>query len=271
MRTKYDRMFERKNQTLLSEHYAKLIHEDDDESGESGSGSDDDAEDGEAPEQPLVGGDDPDADDGDFITLKRANHALDGDDEETPTDFATAKAEAAAQLSKRKLEMGKSKKAMSKYRAQGEKVVFDDEGAPHALYELQDEADFRAAGAQDDQARAFVEAERERLRAADVDDKELAKQKRREKKLRKKLRERDEDGDSDDDDGEGGAPVLAPIDDREDGYETPDFELPSGSEDEDSEDEEPQNKRSKQDAGKGQPSALETDEELALRLLNRRR
>ncbi|KAJ7730205.1 hypothetical protein B0H14DRAFT_3899306 [Mycena olivaceomarginata] len=49
VRTKYDRMFERKNQNVLSAHYSKLIE---------GDGDDDDEE--------------------EFITLKRADHELDG-------------------------------------------------------------------------------------------------------------------------------------------------------------------------------------------------
>jgi ATP-dependent RNA helicase DDX10/DBP4 len=49
VRTKYDRMFERKNQNVLSAHYSKLVE---------GDGDDDDEE--------------------EFITLKRADHELDG-------------------------------------------------------------------------------------------------------------------------------------------------------------------------------------------------
>ena len=55
MRTKYDRLFERKNQNILSEHYTKLIDH-------GGSDSDDE-----------------------FLTLKRADHDLDSDDDTIST------------------------------------------------------------------------------------------------------------------------------------------------------------------------------------------
>ncbi|KAJ7905156.1 P-loop containing nucleoside triphosphate hydrolase protein [Mycena leptocephala] len=74
VRTKYDRMFERKNQNVLSEHYSKLIE-----------------------------GGDGDGDEEDFITLKRADHDL-GEELGLPDE--------AADMSKRKQRMGKAKRAL---------------------------------------------------------------------------------------------------------------------------------------------------------------
>ena len=99
VRTKYDRMFERKNQNILSEHFNKMIdHEDDAAAG----GSDDD-----------------------FITLKRADHEL-SDSDAPEHDFA----------SKRKAKMANSKKAIAKYGARVTMLVFDDEGQAYELYQM---------------------------------------------------------------------------------------------------------------------------------------
>ncbi|SPO30744.1 probable HCA4 - can suppress the U14 snoRNA rRNA processing function [Ustilago trichophora] len=358
VRTKYDRMFERKNQDILSEHYSKLIADDvssaessdDSEGSEDGSDSDDASSDGEADgeetrygrsaarrkEDRLIGSDTSDSEDDsdddsaaealrgskpaskartvggdagdDFLTLKRADHALEDDGDaygiggdDIPITMEQAKADATENLSKRKLAMGQSKKALALAgkRGIGEKLIFDEDGEAHALYELQDEEAFKKQGDARTQAQRWEEEERERMQEADVKDKELAKEKRREKRRRQKEREKaaergddvddDDEGnesegeyasDDDDDDEEGGfgggRAVLAPIDNRSDGYETPDFELSSEEEDEsDSEDHEmyqaaPASKRRKTAVGSApttKKSKLEQEEELALRLL----
>lgn len=156
VRTKYDRMFERKNQNILSEHYTKLVDH-----------SEALLEDREAEE--------------DFITLKRADHALEDDGGE--------KLPESEGLSKRKLKQAGSKKAMLKYKGVGTKLIFDEEGEGHPLYEMEDDEAFHkgdALGA----GREFAENERNRLREADVRDKDEAKEKRREKKRKRQNRER---------------------------------------------------------------------------------
>lgn len=258
VRTKYERMANRQNQGVLSESYAKLVAEEDDaedSDDESDAKSEATSSGGNAP-QPLVGGDgsDDDDDEGDFLQLKRADHALEDDEDEEPTSGpvkdAAAKMEAAIQerkqldeehLSKRKLQQGQSKKAMADAgkRGAGTKLTFDDEGVAHRLYELQDEEDFKKAGSAADQAKRFVEEEGERLQQQDVEDKERVKEKRREKRRREKERDSQQrrggrDDDDDDGDDAEGAIALAPEDTRSDGYETPDFDL--GSEDDEDED-----------------------------------
>ncbi|EST08766.1 DNA/RNA helicase, DEAD/DEAH box type, N-terminal [Kalmanozyma brasiliensis GHG001] len=349
VRTKYDRMFERKNQDILSEHYAKLIADDDssaassDGSDASGDDSDSDATSddgdeegneetrygrsaGQRKEDRLIGSDtsdseessDNDSDDDtagalrkpkltskasitatsvdagdDFLTLKRADHALEDDGDaygigggdDLPVSMEQAKADATENLSKRKLAMGQSKKALALAgkRGIGEKLVFDEDGEAHALYELQDEEAFNQQGDARTQAQRWELEERERMQEADVKDKELAKEKRREKRRRQKEREKALDDDSDDDDNDdddadaGGRAVLAPIDNRSDGYETPDFELSSDEEDDDDDDsdddeaqmafEAPAAKRRKTAPTQSKKSKLEQEEELALRLL----
>ncbi|OCH87503.1 DEAD-domain-containing protein [Obba rivulosa] len=237
VRTKYDRMFERKNQNILSEHYNKLV---------------DHSADGDAPES-----------DDEFITLKRADHDLPGDAALSESDF----------VSKRKLKMANSKKALGKYGPKGNKLVFDDEGRPHEVYEMQD-ADkvFRGVDEAMEEGRRFVEGERGKLKEADVVDKAEAKEKKREKKRKRKEREHEGAG-LEDDDAYGPAIVPLPEDD---GYVSPEFDLSSGPEsDEEREQWQPPTKRAKVSAGKSRGPAtddlLQDEEELALQLLRSRR
>ena len=153
VRTKYDRLFERKNQNILSEHYNKLI-----DHSADGSGSDDE-----------------------FITLKRADHDL--DDDVLPESSYT---------SKRQQRMALSKKALAKNGPRGHKLVFDDAGDAHEVYELKDAKE--ALGDRNEvmaAGRRFAESERGKLREADVEDKAEAKEKKREKKRKRKERERE--------------------------------------------------------------------------------
>lgn len=150
VRTKYDRMFERKNQNILSEHFTKLVEHSDD--GHS---------------------------DDDFITLKRADHAL--ENMELPEHEVT---------SKRKQRLALSKKALAARGPKGSKLVFDDDGNAHEIYELKSaeeafkEDDVKAVAAR------FAEEERGKLKQADVVDRAVAKEKKKEKKRKRKERER---------------------------------------------------------------------------------
>ncbi|KAF9492663.1 DEAD-domain-containing protein [Pleurotus eryngii] len=238
VRTKYDRMFERKNQNILSEHYNKLIDHDHDA---------DDAD--------------------DFITLKRADHDIDDNSEESDVDLS--------QLSKRKQRMGRIKRIIATAPLP-KKLVFDDQGNPHDVYELAD-ADklYEERGGLEgvkEEGKKFAEGERGKMRVTDRVDKQEARDKKREKKRKRKERERGTNVDVD----ESGAVVAPPSDD--DGYVSPEYNLPDLS----SEDEEhwqtapPPPKRSKISNSKAeqQPSPLddiEADEELALQLLRNRK
>ncbi|KJR84340.1 ATP-dependent RNA helicase DDX10/DBP4 [Sporothrix schenckii 1099-18] len=203
VRTKAQRMFERTNQDVLTKHYQNLI-------GEEGN---------EAP------GTTDNADEADFFAAKRVMD----DDALTqaaglrgpkgsqsaaadPSNFTTAKVlhlggERDLVIdSKRREKLLKSKKQLLKFQGTGTKMVFDDDGNAQPLYQLRDEAHFREQGAPEAQRQQFVQAEADRVRTADVEDKALAKAKRREKKLKRKARERGEaaesDGEADGDRGE---------------------------------------------------------------------
>ncbi|KAK0627545.1 P-loop containing nucleoside triphosphate hydrolase protein [Immersiella caudata] len=167
VRTKYDKMMERKNQDVLSSHYRKLL------------------------------GDEEDDDEDDFMSVKRV--LGDGDlDDAAGVDGATepkvvtlGKSELIID-SKRREKLLNSKKKLSKYMDKGTRLVFDDDGNAHAIYELQNEEDFRKEGPAEQIRREFVEAEANKVREADIEDKEFAKQRRKEKRDKQKAREREE-------------------------------------------------------------------------------
>jgi hypothetical protein len=73
VRTKIDKMFEKKNLTVLSEHYAKLkaASDDDDDSDDEVTKTDD---------QLAASGQNVDDDDDDILTLKRRDHDLNEDE-----------------------------------------------------------------------------------------------------------------------------------------------------------------------------------------------
>ncbi|QUC20736.1 uncharacterized protein UV8b_04977 [Ustilaginoidea virens] len=202
VRTKYDKMFERQNQDVLSKHYSKLVVVDDQANGQGDSDDDDD----------------------DFLSVKRRLNDDDLDAEVQKGHASQAKAiqglggdEPYVVDSKRREKALKSKKKMLKFKGNPTKLVFDDEGNAHEIYELQDlEHDFKSQGPADEQRERFVESESARVRQADVDDKQLARQKKREKRERRRALERGEvpdgggdgDGDNDDDDDDNAAPML---------------------------------------------------------------
>lgn len=152
-------MFERKNQGILSEHYTKLV--------DHGSG-DSDIED-------------------DFITLKRADHDLPDD----PTRVSSLNLVDHEDISKRKLKIGQSRSAMLKYKSGGTKLVFDEEGGAHPLYEMQDEAAFRSEAGGDvlGAGKVYVDEMRSKMQDEDLLDKAEARDKKKEKKRKRKERE----------------------------------------------------------------------------------
>lgn len=173
VRTKVQKMFDRTNQDILSSHYRKMIGEDED-----------------------------DDDDEDFLVAKRvlndddldkaaANGTAD-DGQVKVVDFGGDQ-----QLivdSKRREKLLKSKKKLLKFKGHGQKLVFDDDGIAHPIYELLDEDEFKELGPVEEMRRQFVKAEAGKVQEADVEDKELAKQKRKEKRERRKALEREERG-----------------------------------------------------------------------------
>ncbi|KAI0915160.1 ATP-dependent RNA helicase DBP4 [Ustulina deusta] len=176
-RTKTDKMFERTNQDVLTDHYAKLIGNATDKAAE-------DSEDDFLEVKRVLEGDDLDAVVDDKVTLPLGAKIIHGLGGEEP--FIVD--------SKRREKMLKSKKQMLKFKGKGDHIVFDDEGIAHHPYRIQGEEDFERDGSAEAQRRKFVEDEAARVKEADVSDKALAKEKRREKKEKRKAREALENG-----------------------------------------------------------------------------
>ncbi|CAI5759463.1 unnamed protein product [Candida verbasci] len=160
IKTKYDRMFDRKNQTILSDHYLKMT-------GNKATTNQDS--------------------DDDFMTIRRKDHELNED--ELP--------DLSIPVSKRQAKKALSKKISLSSKGNPTKLKFDDDGNPHAIYELENEEDFKKLGDANEQKKKFVEQEREMMKISDLNDKEVARLKRKEKKRKRKeieqrMREEDE-------------------------------------------------------------------------------
>lgn len=162
LRTKYDRMFERQNQTVLSKEFMNM----------TGSAAVEDESDDE------------------FMKVTRADHKL--------TDIQLP--DLTIPTSKRSAKKALSKKLFSSTHGTSTKLKFDDDGVPHPIYELEGEEDFAKAGDAKAQKDDFVSREKEIMSQADVEDKATAKEKRQEKKRKRKEAEKqefDEDSESD--------------------------------------------------------------------------
>lgn len=190
-RTKYDRMFERTNQDILTDHYSKLVND-----GQGQSNDINDADEGN-----------------EFLTVKRRLSVDSGAEE----NMRLPKPESSKMIgkiavnvdSKRKENLLKSKKKLLKLKEKGQKLVFDEEGNPHQIYELENEDQFKQRGPADAQKAKFLEEERARLQTADLADKQAAKAGRKEKREKRKAREAEEA--ANDDDTEVRQAVLVPF------------------------------------------------------------
>jgi ATP-dependent RNA helicase DDX10/DBP4 len=161
----------------------------------------------------------------------------------------------------------------------GKKLVYDDEGNPHEVYELETEADFKARGLPEAQRQKFIEAAREVVQTADVEDKATAKAKRQEKLRKRKERLRG-DAEVDDDAGveledNGEDPLAnfladAQLTDEEEEEDQPKKKKEKKWFESDSEDEEKSAKKKRKKARQQvveEPETLEDMEALAAGLL----
>ena len=284
VRTKYDRMFERQNQDVLADHYKKLVRDND----------------GEAAADDFTGAGAATNGDDDFMAVKRRIPADSDDDEDFGIDETNDPAIPGGKVvnlagasqplvidSNRREKLLKSKKKLLQFMDKGKKLVYDDEGNPHEVYELENEDDFKARGLPEEQRQKFIEAARQVVEQADVDDKATAREKRREKLRKRKEKERGEAVDvSEDEDGgielpDAGEDLLANFradaaysDEDDDEEEAPQLveKKPKKWFQSDSEDDEGSSKK-KRKKGKGarhvveEPETLEDMEDMAARLL----
>lgn len=114
--------------------------------------------------------------------------------------------------SNRKRRLLASKKKLLKYRPRSHKLVFDDEGNPHEVYEFEDEEKFKAKGPVERQRDEFLDKEVGRLKEREGEDKELEREKKRVRKEKRKRREREERE-------MGGGVELVPFEGEDDGSE----------------------------------------------------
>jgi ATP-dependent RNA helicase DDX10/DBP4 len=189
VRTKYDRMFERRNQDVLADHYKKLVRDGDDEVS--------------TPANDFTGEAAANGADDDFLAVKRRipaddegeDFGVEGDPSVAPGGRVVHLAGASQPLiidSNRREKLLQSKKKLTKLMDKGKKLVYDDDGNPHEVYELEDEAAFKAKGLPEVQRQRFIDAARQVVQSADVEDKATAKAKRKEKLRKRKKRERGE-------------------------------------------------------------------------------
>lgn len=208
VRTKYDKMFERKNQDVLSEHYMKL---------NSG----------------LQGGDDDETDEeDDFLKVKRHDNEVQTED--LP--------QLEINTSKRAMKKALSRKLTAMKGEKGAKLVFDDEGEAHPVYELDDEEAFLKEGPSKVKSE-FLSGEREKMTKADEVDKDIVKEKRAEKKRRRKELERQMYEDSENSDSEG--PYLATLGSQDEPASDNEVNIDRDLESSDEETNEPDKKKQK--------------------------
>jgi ATP-dependent RNA helicase DDX10/DBP4 len=187
VRTKYDRMFERKNQDILAGHYNRLVASDDEKSDSGDAVDSKESHEAEADgflnvkRRVVFGEDDPELNEGESKSLGKLVQ-VEGVKDALLID------------SKRAEKRLRSKKKMLKYRETGERLVFDDDGVAHPAYKLEDEKDFDKNGIAEKQRELFIADERQRITRQDADDKMLAKAKKQERKEKRKQREREEEG-----------------------------------------------------------------------------
>lgn len=229
VRTKYDRMFERRNQDVLAEHYHKLIDNDDTQAGTELADADED-NDFLAVKRRFAAGDqtlgEGDEDD-ESSAATDTEHQLEDLGIRPPSkDFVKRRVQLSTNSdepglvidSKRREKLLKSKKALLKYKGHGQHLTFDssdDEGKEKVYY--QDERTFRDA---DQQKKQFLAEEQSRKEENDVRDKEIARDKKREKKEKRKERERRAALAEEAEDNEDTGVQLAPFDDQEHQSET---------------------------------------------------
>ncbi|KAJ1916903.1 ATP-dependent RNA helicase dbp4 [Tieghemiomyces parasiticus] len=260
--SKVDKMFARKNQDVLADHYTKLIdHSVTTADGTPPSGTAD-----FGATLPVV-----DDDDDDLVVLKRADHKL-SDDENTQTGELSRRQK--ARLRKKALKADLSSK-----------VIFDDEGNTIHAYDLKTEEDFRREGDISQQIAKRLQRDRAAVAERDEIDREKDRLRRQARKLKRKLHEKGEESEGDGSDGEEPVVMLGGASDDDDNDNSDEYSRASGSErttnhddsGAESDEEVVARKRKRSRSRKSArepfssvdelPRSLQTEEELALQLL----
>lgn len=175
VRTKVDKMFDKKNLTVLSDHYAKLVASDDPDASDSDL-DDDESSSPPQPQQPPTT-----TDEDDFLTLKRADHSIED------INLPSAPPPSAAPSHRQVL---KSKQKAIKERGLGKKLYFDEEGNALHAYKLESLDEFVEKEDIESRQQKYLDQQKGEMSVADVVDKTVAKEKLKEKKKAKKAKER---------------------------------------------------------------------------------
>ncbi|KAJ3305986.1 ATP-dependent RNA helicase dbp4 [Blyttiomyces sp. JEL0837] len=154
--TKVDRMFQAKNRTIFSEHYQKLVED------ENAGAEDDDG----------------------FFGLVRRDH----DVEEVEKPQFPEAAPSKKQLLKAK------QKELAK-RGMAKKTEFDEEGNP-ILFSLETMEEFEAKESIEERRLRHLQEQQLGMKVADAEDKNIAKEKRRMKRLAEKLKAKGDGGET---------------------------------------------------------------------------
>ncbi|RUP49761.1 hypothetical protein BC936DRAFT_141543 [Jimgerdemannia flammicorona] len=166
-KTKVDRMFNRKNQDILSVHYGRLIDREGDK---------------------IVANEDDDEDN--FITLKRAMLPM------SKRQLNKTKKERIKDLPKGERIVFDDEGRVSAWQFSYVRINIPSvkEEKPQCQTTNQDEKDFLKAGDTKTQIRRFLQESSEAMTTADATDKEVAKEKRRQKKAERKAKAREMEG-----------------------------------------------------------------------------
>ena len=224
VRTKYDRMFERRNQDVLADHYVKMINSDD-ELETNVHGDADEDNDFLAVKRRFDAGDaalgemTSDSDSDDRVPATTTRPVLDGgidpSQRKKKIKLSTNPDEEALIVdSKRREKLLKSKKKLLKFKGHGSHLHFDDNDTPYEKEHYEREEEFAKRAPPEEQRAAFLAEESARTRVADQQDKALAKSKKQAKKAKRKQRETEEAAEGGSERAERVA-YLAPLNEEE--------------------------------------------------------
>lgn len=216
VKTKIDKLFNKKNQIMLWDHSEKIHSRDDEVESED-----------------------------DFLTIKRKDHALEGEPEIIEEEVLEEKPKSVRDKRKEKL---KHRVLKAPEAERPVKLVFDDDGVAQPSWQLETEGDFLKEGDVFSRHQKYLEASKNVMDVADAHDKEVEKTKRKEKKLerKRKLKER-MNNNGEEDVGVQLEPYFEQKEEESDDQESEPEQMPQK---------------------KAKISSLEEAEELALRLLN---
>ncbi|KAH9265931.1 hypothetical protein BASA84_001359 [Batrachochytrium salamandrivorans] len=153
-KSRMDKMFEKKNLTVLSDHYAKLKTQSESDREED--------------------------DEQDFLQIKRANHDI--DESENLASMADVSITHRQRL--------KLKKRALAERGLGKKLIFDEEGNALHAFQMETLEDFEATRDIASRTKEYLEASSVAMQEADAVDRTVARAKLSERKRAKKLKDK---------------------------------------------------------------------------------